>query len=160
MVVTDPPDPLADLARELVGHERVFSTGTSQVLLWPSATVGGLGVTDLLTERGHDLDQVRREVEDEIRFANIDIIAGTGAGQYDIGAVTARLTEAVLRDERAVLPVGADHPDHGVTLSLVGVLGRDGVERMHHPRMTGDEHAGHQHDDPPPRVAPEGRDDR
>jgi L-lactate dehydrogenase len=26
--VTDPPDPLADLARQLVGHDRVFSTGT------------------------------------------------------------------------------------------------------------------------------------
>jgi len=28
MVVTDPPDPLADLTRHLIGHDRVFSTGT------------------------------------------------------------------------------------------------------------------------------------
>jgi hypothetical protein len=28
MVVTDPPDPLADLTRRLAGHDRVFSTGT------------------------------------------------------------------------------------------------------------------------------------
>jgi len=28
LVVTDPPDPLADLARQLAGHERVLSTGT------------------------------------------------------------------------------------------------------------------------------------
>lgn len=28
LVVTDPPDPLADLARHLAGHERVLSTGT------------------------------------------------------------------------------------------------------------------------------------
>jgi L-lactate dehydrogenase len=28
MVVTDPPDPLADLTRSLAGHDRVFSTGT------------------------------------------------------------------------------------------------------------------------------------
>src|SRR6266545_686229 len=28
MVVTDPPDPLADLTRRLAGHNRVFSTGT------------------------------------------------------------------------------------------------------------------------------------
>jgi L-lactate dehydrogenase len=27
MVVTDPPDPLADLTRQLAGHDRVFSTG-------------------------------------------------------------------------------------------------------------------------------------
>ena len=28
LVVTDPPDPLADLTRELAGHDRVLSTGT------------------------------------------------------------------------------------------------------------------------------------
>ncbi|MGO9060322.1 MAG: lactate/malate family dehydrogenase [Candidatus Binataceae bacterium] len=28
LVVTDPPDPLADLARKLAGHDRVLSTGT------------------------------------------------------------------------------------------------------------------------------------
>ena len=173
MVVTDPPDPLADLTRELAGHDRVFSTGTlidslrfrvhlarrlgvrssdvdalvvgehgtSEVLLWSSATVGGLPVTDLLAERGHDLDAVRGQVENEIRYANINIIDGIGASQYGIGAVTARLAEAVLRDEHAVLPVAAHHTGHGVTLSLISVLGRNGVEQMHDPRMTDDEHA-------------------
>jgi len=29
MVVTDPPDPLADLTRHLAGHNRVFSTGNT-----------------------------------------------------------------------------------------------------------------------------------
>jgi len=28
LVVTDPPDPLADLVRRLAGHDRVLSTGT------------------------------------------------------------------------------------------------------------------------------------
>ena len=28
LIVTDPPDPLADLARRLAGHDRVLSTGT------------------------------------------------------------------------------------------------------------------------------------
>src|ERR1700692_1755219 len=28
LVVTDPPDPLADLARHLAGHERILSSGT------------------------------------------------------------------------------------------------------------------------------------
>ena len=28
LVVTDPPDPLADIAREAAGHDRVLSTGT------------------------------------------------------------------------------------------------------------------------------------
>jgi L-lactate dehydrogenase len=173
MVVTDPPDPLADLTRHLAHHDRVFSTGTlidslrfrvhladrlrvrpldvhamvvgehgtSEVLLWSSAEVGGIPVLDLLDAGGQPLDALRAEVEENIRYANITIIEGTGASQYGIGAVSARLAEAVLRDERAVLPVAAYNPDFDVTLSLVSVLGAGGVTGMHQPRMTPEERA-------------------
>ena len=135
MVVTDPPDPLADLTRSLAGHDRVFSTGTlidslrfrvhladrlrvrprdvqamvvgehgtSEVLLWSSASVGGIPVLELLGQDGHPVDQLRQEIEHDIRYANITIIEGTGASQYGIGAVSARLAEAILHDERAAL---------------------------------------------------------
>jgi L-lactate dehydrogenase len=172
MVVTDPPDPLADLTLQLAGHYRVFSTGTlidslrfrvqlagrlkvrprdvqalvvgehgtSEVLLWSSATVGGIPVIDLLAETGRPLEEVRKEVENDIRYANITIIEGTGASQYGIGAVSARLVEAVLRDERAVLPVAARSSRHDVTLSLSSVLGAGGGQQMHEPAMTPEEH--------------------
>ncbi|GEK01146.1 NAD(P)-binding domain-containing protein [Streptomyces sp. NPDC014684] len=168
MVVTDPPDPLADLTRRLAGHDRVFSTGTlidslrfrvhladrlrvrprdvqalvvgehgtSEVLLWSSASVGGIPVTDLLEQDGRPVDRIRAEIEDGIRYANITIIEGTGASQYGIGAVSARLVDAVLRDERAVLPVAAYSPARDVTLSLSSVLGAGGVQQMHEPAMT------------------------
>ncbi|MGW4435092.1 lactate/malate family dehydrogenase [Streptomyces sp. NPDC004596] len=171
MVVTDPPDPLADLTRRLAGHDRVFSTGTlidslrfrvhladrlrvrprdvqalvvgehgtSEVLLWSSASVGGIPVTDLLEQDGRPVDRVRAEIEDAIRYANITIIEGTGASQYGIGAVSARLVDAVLRDERAVLPVAAYSPARDVTLSLSSVLGAGGVQQMHEPAMTPEE---------------------
>jgi L-lactate dehydrogenase len=174
MVVTDPPDPLADLTRHLAGHDRVFSTGTlidslrfrvhladrlrvrpldvhamvvgehgtSEVLLWSSAEVGGIPALDLLgDDGGQPLDAVRADIEESIRYANITIIEGTGASQYGIGAVCARLVEAVLRDERAVLPVAAYNPDFDVTLSLVSVLGAGGVAQMYQPRMTPEERA-------------------
>jgi L-lactate dehydrogenase len=173
MVVTDPPDPLADLTRQLAGHDRVFSTGTlidtlrfrvhladrlrvrpsdvqamvvgehgtSEVLLWSSATVGGISVLELLAKDGRPIDQVRHEIENDIRYANIKIIEGIGASQYGIGAVSARLAEAVLRDERAVLPVAAYYRPYGLTLSLVSVLGAGGVQQMHEPAMTAEERA-------------------
>jgi L-lactate dehydrogenase len=173
MVVTDPPDPLAELTRHLAGHDRVFSTGTlidslrfrvhladrlrvrpldvhamvvgehgtSEVLLWSSAEVGGIPVLDLLGDNGQPLHKVREDIEKSIRYANITIIEGTGASQYGIGAISARLIEAVLRDERAGLPVAAYHPDFDVTLSLVSVLGASGVVQMYRPRMTPEEHA-------------------
>jgi L-lactate dehydrogenase len=173
MVVTDPPDPLADLTRRLAGHDRVFSTGTlidslrfrvhladrlgvrprdvqamvvgehgtSEVLLWSSASVGGVPVLELLGQGGQPVDALMGEIEDDIRYANITIIEGTGASQYGIGAVSARLAEAVLRDERAVLPVAAYSPRYEVTLSLVSVLGGGGVQQMYEPAMTSDERA-------------------
>jgi L-lactate dehydrogenase len=173
MVVTDPPDPLADLARRLAGHDRVFSTGTlidslrfrvhladelrvrprdvqamvvgehgtSEVLLWSSASVGGTPALELLAAGAEPVEQVRQEIENDIRYANITIIEGTGASQYGIGVVSALLVEAVLRDERAVLPVAAYYPPYGVTLSLDSVLGAGGVQQMYQPAMNEEERA-------------------
>jgi L-lactate dehydrogenase len=171
MVVTDPPDPLADLTRALAGHERVFSTGTlldslrfrvhlaqrlgvrprdvdalvvgehgvTEVLVWSSAKMGGIPVLQLLEAGDQPVEEARAEIEKSIRYANIDTIEGTGASQYGIGAVSARLAEAVLRDECAVLPVAAYSERYDTTLSLVSVVGAAGVVKMYEPSMLDEE---------------------
>lgn len=172
LVVSDPPDALADVVR-MLGHERVLSTGTSldtlrfrfhlgkrlnisasdvealvlgehgvsSVFLWSSARVGGRKVLELFGENSTP-HTVREEIEGEVRYANITIIEGIGASQYGIGMVSARLTEMVLRDERAVIPVGYYNPTFGVTLSLPSVIGRDGVHRVLEPEMSDAERQG------------------
>ena len=171
LVVTDPPDPLADLARIVAGHDRVLSTGTfldslrfrfhlakrlntnpfdvaaqvlgehgtSQVFLWSSARIAGMPVQCALDAHCKDDDEVRRSVEQEVRYANITIIEGTGASQLGIGIASARIAEAILRDERAVMPIGSYHPKYGVTLSLPSVLGRQGVTRVLAAEMSDEE---------------------
>lgn len=173
MVVTDPPDPLADLTRELAKHDRVLSTGTvidslrfrvhlgerigvnpasveamavgehgtSEVLLWSSATVAGVPVQDACSQCDQPFEQVREAVERDVRFANITIIEGNNASQYGIGIVCARLTEAILRDERSVFPVASYQTAYGVTLALPSVVGRGGVVRVFEPPMSADERA-------------------
>jgi len=173
LVVTDPPDALADVVR-LLRHERVLSTGTSldtlrfrfhlarrfnvapsdvdayvlgehglsSVFLWSAARVGATSVLDLFRETPLGSKSIREEIEREVRFANITIIEGIGASQYGIGMVSARLTEMVLRDERAVIPIGCYNPDFGVTLSLPSVVGRDGVQHTFEPEMTDAERHG------------------
>jgi L-lactate dehydrogenase len=174
LVVTDPPDPLAALARRLAGHGGVLSSGTfldtlrfrfhlahrlrvnprsvaaqvvgehgtSQVFLWSSARVGGMPVTAALGEGRENVEEFRRQVEDEVRFANISIIEGTGASQLGIGMATARIAEALLRDEQAVMPVGSHNQTYGTTLSLPSVLGRSGVTRVLEPEMSEEERQG------------------
>jgi L-lactate dehydrogenase len=81
----------------------------------------------------------RAQIERDVRTANITIIEGIGASQYGIGMVTARIAEVVLRDERAVLPIGSYHPRYGVTFSLPSVVGVDGVLEVLEPELTEDE---------------------
>jgi L-lactate dehydrogenase len=175
LVVTDPPDPLAWLTRELARHDRVLSTGTlldsmrfrmhlgqklkvaptsieaqvlgehgtSQIFHWSGARVGGVPIADALGQCGlaHD-DGFRERIEKEVRYANITIIEGIGASQYGIGMVCARIAEIVLRDERAVVPVGVFQPKLGVTLSLPSVVGRNGCIQVLDPPLSKDERLG------------------
>lgn len=170
LVVTDPPDPLADAVRKL-GHERVLSTGTfldslrfrfhlarklgvspasvdlliigehgtSEVFLWSAVRVAGAPVLDRLARRDQNPADVRKQIEQEVRYANIAIIEGIGASQHGIGMATARIAEIILRDERAVIPIGSYNPEYGVTLSLPSVLGREGVVEILDPQMSEDE---------------------
>jgi L-lactate dehydrogenase len=167
LVVTDPPDPLADMTRRLAGHDRVLSTGTlldslrfrvqlaqrlevspasveaqvvgehgtSEVLLWSTARVAGAPIAEALPA-GTSIDEFREGVERDVRYANIAIIEGNEASQFGIGIVSARIAEAVLRNERAVFPIGAYNAGYGVTLSLPGVVGRQGVIRILEPAMS------------------------
>ena len=175
VVVTDPPDPLADLTRELAGHERVLSTGTvidtlrfrvhvagelrvhpsavealvvgehgtSQVMLWSSVRVQSTPLERALSacDPGRSVAELRNRVERDVRFANIAIIEGNEASQFGIGAACARIAEAVLRDEHAVLPVAVRRERYGVTIGLPSVVARDGVVAELEPSMSDDERA-------------------
>jgi L-lactate dehydrogenase len=174
VAVTDPPDPLADIARQAAGHDRVLSTGTfldslrfrvhlgkhfgvdprhveaqvigdhgtSQVFLWSSARVAGVPLGTLLKERGEKLDDLRTDLEKDVRYANIIIIEGHEASQYGIGIVSARIAEMVLRNERTVIPIGSFQRGLGVTLSLPTVVGRVGVISVLQPDLSAEERCG------------------
>ncbi len=105
--------------------------GTSQVYLWSTAHVAG---TAIAAE-----DAFRHDVENEVRYANISIIEGTGASQLGIGVVAARIAEMVGRNEGAVVPIGCYQERFGVTLSLPSRVGREGVTRVLMPTLSDDE---------------------
>jgi L-lactate dehydrogenase len=174
LVVTDPPDPLADVARACATHDRVLSAGTfldslrfrvhlarhfdvdagsveaqvigdhgtSQVFLWSDARVAGVPVRKLIEARGEKLADVRGALEKDVRYANITIIEGNNASQFGIGIVSARIAEMVVRDERAVIPIGSFNREFGVTLSLPSVVGRNGVSQVLAPEMSAEERQG------------------
>jgi L-lactate dehydrogenase len=174
LVVTDPPDPLADLTRRLAGHDRVLSTGTlldslrfrvhlgrrlnvapvqieaqvlgehgtSQIFCWSGARLGGVPIIDAFGECGLKQEDIQPSIENEVRFANISIIEGIGASQYGIGMVCARIAEIVLRDERAVVPIGSYNSRYELTLSLPSIVGRRGCLQILDPPLSDDEQTG------------------
>jgi len=123
----------ASVEAQVVGEH-----GTSEVMLWSSARVSGVPVAEVL-QAGSSFDDFRQSVERDVRYANITIIEGNAASQFGIGIVSARIAEAVLRDERVVLPIGAYNTKYGVTLSLPSVVGREGVNRILEPAMSDEE---------------------
>src|SRR5882757_36503 len=171
LVITDPPDPLVDVARTSAGHDRVLGTGTfldslrfrvhlaehfdvdakqveaqvigehgvSQVFLWSTARIAGVPISTLIKERDETLDSVCKKIEENVRYANITIIEGNDASQFGIGIVAARIAEMVLRDERAVIPIGSYNDRFGVTLSLPSIVGRSGVVQTFEPEMSSEE---------------------
>jgi L-lactate dehydrogenase len=115
--------------------------GTSEVMLWSSMRVEGTPLADALTlsHPQRSVDDLREQVEREVRFANITIIEGNDASQFGIGVVCARITEAILRDERVVLPVAAHRAGYGVAIGLPTVVGREGAAGELEPTMSGGE---------------------
>jgi L-lactate dehydrogenase len=170
LVLTDPPDPLADFVRtfgfkyvlssgtfldslrfrfHLASHLNVDPTsvdanvlgehGTSQTFVWSSASVSGVPVFDALELAETGRKALRQEIEHDVRFANITIIEGNQASQFGIGIVAARIAQAVLRDERVVVPIGSFNDKYGVTLSMPSVVGRTGAVRILEPSMSDEE---------------------
>jgi len=55
---------------------------------------------------------------------------------------TARIAEAILRDEQAVIPIGSFNPKYGVTLAVASVLSRHGLSQIFEPEMSEEERQG------------------
>ena len=92
--------------------------------------------------RGEKLDEVRAQLEKDVRNANNTIIEGHDASQYGIGIVSARIAEIVSGDEHAAIPIGSYQRAFGVTLSLPSVVGRHGIVSVLEPELNDEELAG------------------
>ena len=112
--------------------------GTTEVMLWSSVRVGGAPLADALRliDPRRSVEELRERVEREVRFANITIIEGNDASQFGIGVMCARITEAILRDDRVVMPAAAYRERYGVAIGLPTVVGRHGAAGELEPSMS------------------------
>ena len=106
--------------------------GDTEFPLWSKATIGTVPILEWVTPGGdrlsvEELDQIAIDVRD----AAYKVIQGKGATNYAIGLSSARIIEAILGDERAVMPVSPVlrdfHGVDGVALSVPSVVSAAGA---------------------------------
>jgi L-lactate dehydrogenase len=106
--------------------------GDSEVLVWSQATIAGSSFDEFVSVHGTPLTSAdRQRIDDNVRHAAYQIIAGKGATYYGIGSAVARIVDVLLHDQRAILTICSrieGVPDcDGVTLALPHLVGGTGV---------------------------------
>ena len=108
--------------------------GDSEFALWSQATVGN---TPLLEWQLADGSTLSRDELDAIAYsvktAAYKVIEGKGATNFAIGLSGARIVEAILNDEHAILPISSVltnyHGVSGIAMSVPTLVTRQGASR-------------------------------
>jgi L-lactate dehydrogenase len=107
--------------------------GDSEVLTWSLAAIAGTRLDEFPVRHGDAAltDAEKRQIDEQVRRAAYHIIAGKGATYYGIGSAVARLVDALLHDQRAVLTICSRIENvtgcEGVTLGLPHLVGAQGA---------------------------------
>ncbi len=107
--------------------------GDSEIAAWSSANVSGIPLDDVCEMRGHfDHEAAAELIADEVKQSAYEIILKKGATYYGIAMTVKRICEAILRDEKSILPISALMEGQfgiaDVVLSMPAIVGKDGFE--------------------------------
>jgi L-lactate dehydrogenase len=118
--------------------------GDSEFPLWSQARIGPISLADWMLTSGASgsaaagpvpfTEAEFESIADDVKNAAYRVIEGKGATNYAIGLSGARIVEAVLRDEGAVLPVSSVLTNYRgvsrVALSVPSVIDAGGIARV------------------------------
>lgn len=117
--------------------------GDSEFPVWSSAFVGAVPLLDWEHQTGRLGESERDEVAEQVVTAAYQVIAGKGATNYAVALAVTRILEAILRDERSVMPVSTLLEDYlgvsDVCLSVPTLVeARGATERLVIPLSDGE----------------------
>lgn len=107
--------------------------GDSEIAAFSSANISGIPLDDFCEMRGHyDHTGSTAKIAEEVKNSAYEIISKKGATYYGIAMSVKRICEAIIRDEKSILPISTMmHGEFGiedVVLSMPALVGRDGYE--------------------------------
>lgn len=109
--------------------------GDSEIVAWSSANVSGVPISEFCEMRGYtEHDEHMEEIAQGVKNSAYKIIEKKKATYYGVAMAVRRICEAIIRDEKSVLPVSSIQHDtygiEGVTLSMPAIVGKNGIEKQ------------------------------
>lgn len=112
--------------------------GDSELAAWSSVSISGMTMDEYCRDCGQCDWKLPQKMEtafdSDVRRAAYRVIEMKGSTNHAIAMAVRRITQAILRDEHAILTVSSllsgQYGIHDVCLSLPCVVGRRGVERV------------------------------
>ena len=120
--------------------------GDSEFATWSTTNVSSVPLHDFCEMRGyHNHQEAMKNLENSVRNSAYEIIKRKKATYYGIAMSVKRICEAVIRDEKSVLPVSSlitnAYGINDVALSVPAIVGKDGVECLVPDNLNGEERA-------------------
>lgn len=107
--------------------------GDSEIAAWSSANISGVPLRNFYEFKGKQkYEKAAENIVNTVRNSAYEIIQKKKATYYGIAMSVRRICEAIVRDEKSIMPVSA--PMHGVygledtVLSMPSIIGKNGVE--------------------------------
>ena len=160
IIVTNPLDLMTYYAQSLAGlpHNQVFGSGTfldtlrlrniiaekagvantsvdayilgehgdSQFAAWSSAQIAGIPIAEYPGIQLKDLDAMATAVKNKA----YEIIACKGSTYFGIATCVTRICEAIIFDQKLVMPLSVYNEKYDMCISLPAVLGENGIEKI------------------------------
>lgn len=109
--------------------------GDSELAAWSNARIGGLKVNDFCELRGHfNHEQSMKKIFENVRNSAYEIIERKHATYYGIAMAIKRICEAIVRNEKSILPVSSlmtgEYGLNDVVLSIPAVVDETGVQKV------------------------------
>ncbi len=108
--------------------------GDSEIAAWSSANVSGIPLNNFCEMRGHfHHEAAMQRIAESVKNSAYEIIEKKRATYYGIAMSVKRICEAIVRDEKSIMPVSCIQNDevygiNGVALSMPAIVGKNGVE--------------------------------
>lgn len=109
--------------------------GDSEIAVWSSANVSGVPLANFCEMRGHfDHQNATEKIASDVKNSAYEIISMKKATNYGIAMSVKRICEAIVRNERSILPVSTimrgEYEIDDVSLSMPSIVGKNGVETI------------------------------